>query len=81
MKFEVIDVQAYSGYKHNERPISFRFQGKDYKVVEIVDRWYEGSVESDKPHMNYFKVRAEDAKEYILRYNNLFDKWSILIKD
>lgn len=81
MKFEVIDVQAYSGYKHNEKPISFRFQGKDYKVVEIVDRWYEGSVESNKPYMNYFKVRAEDAKEYILRYNNLFDKWSILIKD
>ena len=81
MKFEVIDVNAYSGYKHNERPISFRFQGKDYKVVEIVDRWYEGSVESDKPCMNYFKVKAEDTREYILRYNSLFDKWSILIND
>ena len=81
MKFEVINVNAYSGYKSDERPASFRFQGKDYKVVEIVDRWYEGSVESKNPCMNYFKVKAEDSREYVLRYNSLFDKWSILIND
>ena len=81
MKFEIIDISAYSGYKHNERPVSFRFQGKDYKVVEIIDRWYEGSLESGKPNLNYFKVRAENAEEYILRYNSLFDKWSVLIND
>jgi len=36
MKFEVIDVNAYSGYKHNERPISFIFQGRDYRVTGII---------------------------------------------
>jgi hypothetical protein len=81
MKFEVIDVNAYSGYKHNERPISFIFQGRDYRVTGIIDRWHEGGVKTDQPYLDYFKVKADDGKQYLLRYNGLFDKWSILVTD
>lgn len=78
MEFEVIEVFAHSGYKANERPTRFRLQGREFNVVEIIDRWYEGHPESREPYLNYFKVKAEDGKEYILRYNGLFDKWSIM---
>jgi hypothetical protein len=81
MKFEKVHVSVYSGYMANERPASFRFSGRDYKVEKIIDRWYEGSTKSSAPPMNYFKVLADDGGEYILRYNGLFDVWSIMIYD
>ena len=79
MKFEKISVQAYSGYKVNERPVSFEFRGRSYRVVDICDRWYEGYCRSVQ--LDYFKVLAEDRQYYILRYNSLFDAWSIVLDD
>lgn len=81
MRYEVIDVKAYSGYKHNERPVSFMLRGSVYKVIEIIDRWYEGSWDTREPYMDYFKIRLENGKEYILRYNALFDAWAIMIEE
>ncbi len=81
MKFEKIEVSAYSGYKLNEHPVSFRFRGNDYSIVKVIDRWYEGTHVSCSPCLNYFKVKAGDGKKYILRYNSLFDVWSIMIYD
>ena len=79
MQFEKISVQAYSGYRANERPVSFAFRGSQYRVVEISDRWYEGN---DGPaQLDYFKVIADDRRHYILRYNSLFDAWSIMVDD
>jgi len=79
MKFEKINAEAYSGYKVNERPVAFTFRGRQYRVVEVRDRWYEGR--SGSQQLDYFKVRADDHRIYILRYNNLFDAWSILLAD
>jgi hypothetical protein len=81
MKFEKIEVYAYSGYKSNERPKSFRLRGKVCNIVEIIDRWYEGSMDPPGYHMNYFKVKTDDGTQYVLRYNGLFDVWSIMTGD
>ena len=79
MNFEKISVKAYSGYKANERPECFAFRGRQYRVVEVLDRWYEGY--SGSAHLDYFKVTADDQQHYILRYNSLFDAWSLLNAD
>ena len=79
MHFENITVQAYSGYKLNERPLSFVWRGTMYRVVDIVDRWYEGSTGS--VCLDYFKVSADNGQCYILRYNSLFDAWAIVVPD
>jgi len=79
VNFEHIRVQAYYGYKANERPESFSFRGRQYRVVEIADRWYEGGY--GPVQLDYFKVIADDGQEYILRYNGLFDAWSMLTDD
>ena len=81
MKFEVIEVSSYSGYKLNERPTGFMFRGNTYTINEIVDRWYEGGSEAQQPVLSYFKVKVDEGTEYIIRYNSLFDCWSILLKD
>ena len=46
----MLKVDGYSGRKRDERPLAFRLHDRQYKVKEVMDRWYgEGAV--------YFKVR------------------------
>ncbi len=66
----VIDVRCYSGYKANERPESFSFKDRVYKVVEIIDRWYGQDYA-------YFKLKADDGNLYILRYSVKMDRWEL----
>jgi len=49
MPYEKIHVECFSGYKANERPVAFTLQGRRWEVAEILDRWYEGSLETGKP--------------------------------
>lgn len=79
MKFEKIQVKAYSGYKANERPVSFEYRGKNHTVLDIADRWYEGY--GGGAALDYFRVQADDGRQYLLRYNSLFDVWSIMVPD
>jgi hypothetical protein len=59
---------AYSGYKANERPLSFVLDGERLEVQNVIDRWY--GVEND-----YFKVAATDGKVYLLRWHRNLDLW------
>jgi len=65
-----IHVNAYSGYKANERPHEFVLDDDYYEIVEVEDRWYE-------PEAMYFRVRTTQDKRYILRYNEAADDWSL----
>jgi len=79
MKFEQTRVQAYSGYKHNEKPLSFELCGRVLTVTAILDRWYEGCHAPGAPYLDYFKVAADDGQRYILRYNGMFDAWAVMV--
>ena len=70
----IITVKAYSGYKANERPLSFSMGEQVYVIEEIVDRWYG---EDD----DYFKVKADDGYTYIIRYHRSEDFWDLVMMD
>jgi len=55
-----ITVQCTSGYKADERPVSFRLGSRDLLVDKIMDRWYESDY-------SYFKIQADDGHLYILK--------------
>jgi len=80
MPYESIDVECYSGYRANERPVAFTFQDRRWQVEEIIDRWYEGEVQANEPALDYFKVRTVEGRVFLLRYNSLFDAWSIRVQ-
>lgn len=63
-----IEVAAYSGYKANERPLSFILDQEKHTVKDILDRWY--GAERD-----YFKVLANDEKVYLISWDRGPDKW------
>jgi len=79
MIFDTIQVECYSGYRANERPLAFTWQGRRRKVKEIVDRWYEGGKSANDVSLDYFKVVTDEGDEFILRYNSLFDVWAIVV--
>ena len=63
-----IDVEAYSGYKANERPVSFVQDDRRIAIREVMDRWY------GQDH-DYFKVIAEDGCTYLLKWHRPSDHW------
>ncbi len=80
MPYERIDVECYSGYKANERPVAFVFGGRRWEVAEIVDRWYEGGLEAASAQVNHFKVKTVEGRIFLLRYLTLFDAWTIYVE-
>ncbi len=65
-----IEVEAYSGYKADERPLRFRLGERWLTVDQVTDRWYD-------PHATYFRVRAEDGCLYVLRHDEAADSWTL----
>ena len=65
-----IAVETYSGYKADERPVAFALGNKKYRVVDLIDRWYD-------PSCDYFKVKAADGGVYILRRDREGDFWEL----
>jgi protein-tyrosine phosphatase len=79
MGFEPIQVNCYEGYKASESPRSFTWKDRTYTLVDIVDRWQEGSLDETSEALDYYKVLAEGGGTYIIRYNRLFDSWALMI--
>ncbi len=73
-----IQVEAYSGYKANERPVAFIFQDRRWEISEIQDRWYEGGMDPEAPVIDYFKVKTADGSVFILRYEKESEVWGII---
>ena len=79
-QLEQIDVESHSGYKLHEYPKKFIREKKQYVIQEIIDRWYEGGLKPDAPIVSYFKVRADDGKQYLIRYDSFHDEWTMVIR-
>ncbi len=69
-----LTVEAYSGYKADERPAAFRLEGRRIAVREILDRWY------GEDHA-YFKVSGEDGTVYIIRQDRSSDAWELIFME
>ena len=65
-----IYVDAYSGYKANERPRQFTLDEEMYEIDAVLDQWYE-------PSATYFKVQSTEGKTYLLRYDEEADEWTL----
>jgi hypothetical protein len=63
-------VDAYSGYKANERPRQFTLDDEIYEMAAVLDQWYE-------PSATYFKVQSTEMKIYLLRYDEETDEWTL----
>ena|SRR5690348_2482432 len=69
-----IHVDAYSGYKANERPQQFTLDEEIYEIAAVLDQWYE-------PTARYFKVQTVERKTYLFRYDEETDEWTLQSAD
>ena len=65
-----VHVDAYSGFKANERPRQFTVDEDLYEIAEVQDHWYE-------PDATYFRVCTTESKRFILRYKESEDEWTL----
>ncbi len=79
--FVPIDVEAYSGYKTDETPRAFSWQGRRIVIEEVLDRWYQAARDPSLPSADYFKVRTSVGEVFILRRDNESQAWSLKTED
>jgi hypothetical protein len=81
MRFERITVSCREEYRAQQEPTAFCWRGVEHKVRNIVDRWYEGHLSRQRVPQRYYRVETLDGKRFILRYNELFDAWGLLVPE
>lgn len=62
-------VECYSGYKADERPLRFRLDNGEYRVAEVLERWAA-------PEEEGFRVREEGGRVFVLRHDRRLDTWT-----
>jgi hypothetical protein len=75
MQLTPIQVESYAGYKADETPRRFLAEDRWNEVEEVLDRWYQIESQPEWPQANYFKVRATDQHEYLLKHDQESDEW------
>jgi hypothetical protein len=65
-----VEVEMYSGYKADERPVRVTIDGRAHEVAEVEDRWYS-------PGATFFRVRLADGERYVLRRIEAQEVWAI----
>lgn len=69
-----VSVDAYAGYKGEETPRSFTYDGTRRIVAQIIDRWYTDTY-------SYFRICADDGQRYVLRYHLDEDFWELVMRE
>jgi len=67
-------VEAYAGYKGEETPHAFVYDGIRYEVREVIQRW-------DTDRHSYFKLFADDGHRYVLRYDGDEQIWELVMRE
>lgn len=65
-----IAVECYAGYRGEQEPRAFTLGERRFEVRELLDRWLA-------PTHRYFKVRVDDGRVFILRYDEGTREWEL----
>ncbi len=70
-----IQVECYAGARADETPRRFTLEGRTLEINEVLDRWYQVESKPEWPRADYFKVRAADGREYLLKHDLESSEW------
>ena len=76
-----VKVECRAEYKADEYPVRFYLNRQKYEIKEIIDRWYQGDLNSDFPVSNYFKILTVFENQYILKHEIKMDRWFLVVHD
>jgi hypothetical protein len=69
-----IEVTAYSGYRGEESPRSFAFEGDTVDVLAIVEMWFVEE-ELSRKRKRFFTAKGSDGFLYTLFYDLESMEW------
>lgn len=72
-----VEVREYSGYRGAEKPLSFRYEGKDYAITSIL-QWAR-ELTSEGRLVNRFDVQVGDDN-FTLFHDEGEGQWYLLVK-
>ncbi len=67
---QTVQVECYSGYKGDERPVRVHLGGRSLEVVSVEDRWYS-------PGFTFFRIVVVGGDHYVLRHEDAQDVWCL----
>ncbi len=73
MKLHDVHVNTYSGYKADERPLAFTFEGKKHKINEIISQAYKEI--PSKGLRRVYNIKTEEGLTFKLFYEENQDRW------
>ncbi len=73
MKTYPIQVKTYSGYKADERPLTFKYKGTQHTIREVINQVREEIAGNGL--QNKFTVKTEEGKVYTLFHKEINDQW------
>lgn len=79
MQLERITVNTRDHYQGAQEPAAFCWRDNSHQIEQILDRWYEGYLDSTRMPLRYYRVKTTEGSIFTLRYHELFAAWSILI--
>ena len=73
MKLHDIQVSTYSGYKADERPLEFTFEGKKHTIKEITNQTYEET--PGKWIRRVYDIKTDEGLTFKLFYDENQERW------
>lgn len=73
MKLHSIKVSTYAGYKADERPLDFIFEGKKHKIKVIIDQTCEEDISGGLSRR--YTVMTDEGLRFKLCYDENQAQW------
>jgi hypothetical protein len=70
-----VRVESHAGYKADEYPRCFYWEGRKYNILQVTDRWYQGYMDPEQGASFYFRVATACGGQYLLKYEKEDDQW------
>lgn len=74
---EEIAVTCYSGFRINERPVKFKYAGKDFLIKKILESSVTESLEN-RTRKYCFHVLCETGEQFRIVFDPGKDRWFLL---
>jgi len=74
---EEIAVTCYSGFRINEKPVKFKYGGRDFSIKKILNSAVAESLES-RTRKYCFHVLCESGEQFRIFFDPGKDRWFLL---
>lgn len=69
-----VEVRCHSGYKGEEYPESFVYEGREYEVAEILEQFLEEDLETRERRRVFF-VKTDNGSKFRLIHSEDSEAW------